>query len=135
MALQGIDHIQWTILINQGDCSCILLKIPAHGQMMGRWSAGGKSGPFGFLGPDAVLREAGRDSDALNADVPVTVVRAAAVSDRAGGDNGLSFTVAESSSSSDGGSGGGGAYSSPSGSDPNIRYNRSPCLLWFLRQA
>lgn len=79
--------------------------------------AGGKTGPFSFLGPDAVLREAQREADAAAAQIALTVVRAKAVSDRPGGDCGLSFIVGKggSDSETDGGAGISGKGSSPGG--------------------
>lgn len=65
---------------------------------------GGQGGGFGFFGSDSALRDASREAAAAGAGVPHTIVRAAAVADRPGGNCQLSFSAGPPA----GGSGGGG---------------------------
>jgi len=65
--------------------------------------AGGQGGGFGFFGSDSALRDASREAAAAAAGIPHTIVRAAAVVDRPGGDCQLSFSAGSPAGKSGGG--------------------------------
>ncbi len=61
---------------------------------------GGEGGALSFLGPDAALRDGEREGAVASAGIPHTIVRAASVADRPGGESQLSFKALSSGSGS-----------------------------------
>lgn len=61
---------------------------------------GGEEGALSFLGPDAALRDGEREDAVASAGIPHTIVRAASVADRPGGESQLSFKALSSGSGS-----------------------------------